>query len=116
PVLHAKVRASAAAPRTVSARDARAGDHAVADFDPRHTVAARDDAADELVPEDDARLTEKRAVVPFGSIRAADRCTNHLDHDVVLPSCVRLGDVFDSDVSGSVDDSRLHDVSTRSGP
>ena len=115
-VLGAQVRSMAEAPPTATARDSRARDDPVADAQSRDVIAESDDPPDELVSEDDARSAENGPVVPFRGVRATDRGTGHLEHDLSGRRRDRVGDVLDADVVRPVEDGRPHAISTRSGP
>ena len=98
----------------MAARDPGAGDDTVADPEGR-LLAASDDASDELVTEDDPRPTENRTVIPFRSVRSADRSAENLEHDVVADWSDWIGDALDPNVARPVEDSRFH-LSTGSEP
>ena len=115
PVLGAQVRPVAEAPAAAPTRDPRTRDDPLASLEGGDVLADVDHAPHELVPEYHPGSAENRAVIPFRSVRAADRGATHLEDDFAC-GWRRVGDGLDADIARSVEDSRSHPLNTRSGP
>ena len=83
---------------------------AVADADPRHALAGREDRADELVADGEAGLDPDAAMVDV-EIRAADPGRLDLHDRVVAGLGLGLGAVLDADIAGGLEGDGTHGAS-----
>jgi hypothetical protein len=104
------------APAAATAGDPGTGNDPVTSPKRRHLAACVDHPTHELVPQNDTRAAENRAMVPFGRVGAADRAADDLEQNLVGSCRVRFPDAFDPDVPRAVEDGSPQRLNTRSAP